>query len=71
MRASLRFDGSQRFTKEQFVAHYGGTTEWDNAAQMRKAPDGGRYTRREFMDHYGGTAEWDAAPELLGTQYVI
>ena len=58
----------------EFVAHYGGTAEWEIAfsaasAQTEQAPsnrridpgDGKAYTMAEFIAHYGGTDEWEQA----------
>jgi hypothetical protein len=64
MREGPAGDG-KRWTHDQFIAHYGGGTEWDaaggEAAETRCADDGVMYTRAEFVQHYGGTDEWDTA----------
>ena len=54
------------YEREEFVAFYGGTEEW-NAAEVeeRIAPDGVSRPRSAFLTLYGGShAEWgDAKPE--------
>eukprot|EP01059_Diplonema_ambulator_P031685 TRINITY_DN589_c0_g1_i1.p1 TRINITY_DN589_c0_g1~~TRINITY_DN589_c0_g1_i1.p1 ORF type:complete len:1300 (+),score=277.94 TRINITY_DN589_c0_g1_i1:577-3900(+) len=53
------------YAKEDFVAQYGGTKEWDAAPhsiERRIDPaDGLAYTKADFVSQYGGTKEWDAA----------
>ena len=54
------------YEREEFVAFYGGTEEWDAAeVEERIAPDGVSRPRSAFLTLYGGShAEWgDAKPE--------
>eukprot|EP00755_Sulcionema_specki_P024895 Sspe_Gene.82111::Locus_53717_Transcript_1_1_Confidence_1.000_Length_1133::g.82111::m.82111 len=49
------------YTKEEFVAQYGGVAEWE-AAEERPSPINGKmYTKDKFLAHFGGLAEWNAA----------
>ena len=47
-------------TRREFVAHYGGTSEWDAAGEHRRSVTGW-YSRAQFVAFYGGTAQWDNA----------
>ena len=47
-------------TRAEFIAHYGGTNEWDAAGEHRRSVTGW-YSRAQFVAFYGGTAEWDNA----------
>ena len=72
-------DDGIEYTKEQFLAHYGGTEEWDVALKAQQAvenerppprvsvrmDDGIEYTKEQFLAHYGGTEEWDAASRRM------
>eukprot|EP01062_Namystynia_karyoxenos_P062123 TRINITY_DN55051_c0_g1_i1.p2 TRINITY_DN55051_c0_g1~~TRINITY_DN55051_c0_g1_i1.p2 ORF type:complete len:433 (+),score=136.85 TRINITY_DN55051_c0_g1_i1:116-1414(+) len=66
------------YTQEQFVAHFGGTAEWEAAAptaqvhstaaapnvETRRCPRDGRFhTKEHFLATYGGEEEWIAAEE--------
>ena len=57
------------YPKEDFIAFYGGTVEWENAhvqpahevEEFRVDPsDGCAYAKKDFIALYGGTVEWDA-----------
>lgn len=77
--SSVRMDDGIEYTKEQFLAHYGGTEEWDVALKAQQAvenerppprvsvrmDDGIEYTKEQFLAHYGGTEEWDAASRRM------
>eukprot|EP01062_Namystynia_karyoxenos_P069782 TRINITY_DN65244_c0_g1_i1.p1 TRINITY_DN65244_c0_g1~~TRINITY_DN65244_c0_g1_i1.p1 ORF type:complete len:731 (+),score=228.17 TRINITY_DN65244_c0_g1_i1:118-2310(+) len=53
------------YSKEEFMATYGGTTEWDAAPGLNDRridpTDGNAYTFIEFKSAYGGTDQWDNA----------
>ena len=56
-----RSPDSISYTKQEFVAFFGGTMEWYAADEVRRSPSGMEYTKDEFVMFFGGTVEWEEA----------